>query len=208
MKNYFQNSFIKKQDLLHLIALDGNLEQYLNQFLFKNHRFNYITIKDCFVGLIHSLITTNHDHKISGDIFSQLNFNLQKITPQKILFYSNDSLLSIGLTKNEIKIIKQLARDIIDRKIKLKKLKTTSYENYVTCLQNYDLSLLTIKTFGIFCLKRKDIFLKEETDFVSGIKKVYKNQKIDSKFLDQLFQHFKSSLTLFSLVMCQVNNLY
>ena len=154
-----------------LSAKDGRLskiiESYPNDFLFSK--------SDPFFTLARSIVGQQISVKAAQSVWDRLEIKIKKIKPEIILKTHSSTLKSVGLSRQKVKYLKNLANAFIEKKIKISLWGKMSDEEIVQDLiQIKGIGRWTVEMFMIFNLCRADIFPLDDIGMIKGLCKLYK----------------------------------
>lgn len=118
--------------------------------------------------------------RIIFDRFTKL-FPDQKITPEHLLKIPDAKIRKIGPSWSKVSFVKDLAKNVVDGTLNLKKLKNLNDEQVMSELMKVKgIGPWTAQMFLIFTLGREDIFSKGDLGLRKAITKSYKSKNIES----------------------------
>jgi DNA-3-methyladenine glycosylase II len=126
----------KTVNVIHLNEL-AKIIPTLPQMIDFKKPFSIRIMPDHFQCFVHTIISQQLSSAAVDTIWNKLFLNLKKINPKTIANTSKEILSSFGLSPQKISLIKQLAYDIVDKKINLKKLNKKSNEEISETLMQY-----------------------------------------------------------------------
>ena len=143
------------------------IESYPSDFLFSK--------SDPFFTLARSIVGQQISVKAAQSVWDRLEIKIKKIKPQIILKTHSNTLKSIGLSRQKVKYLKNLANAFIEKKIKINLWNKMSDEEIVQDLiQIKGIGRWTVEMFMIFNLCRADIFPLDDIGMIKGLCKLYK----------------------------------
>ena len=157
-----KNYLIKKDQKL------GNLiKSYPKDFLFSK--------SDPFLTLARSIVGQQISVKAAQSVWDRLESKLGKINPKIIKSKNRNTLKSIGLSRQKVEYLKNLAEAFLNKRIKVNQWNKLSDEEIIQDLiQIKGIGRWTAEMFLIFNLCRSDIFPLDDIGMIKGICKIYK----------------------------------
>jgi DNA-3-methyladenine glycosylase II len=132
-KNYFTYQIVPIEQTTELL----NIEPKLGEFIDFTKPFNIRIMPDHFQCLIHCIISQQISSAALDTIWHKLIMYFKKITPKTIARATNEQLNAIGIASQKISPIKQIAYDIVDKKLNLDKLEKLSDAEITAILTKY-----------------------------------------------------------------------
>ena len=127
----------------------------------------------------------------------------RKIKPKTILKISSRSLKSVGLSRQKISYLKNIAKAFVNKSFdvkKLKKMNDVDAINYITKLKG--LGVWSAQMFLMFNLNRPDIFPTKDIGLIRAISKNYKTSYPPSeKFLNKISKMHSGYRSVFTWYM-------
>ena len=143
------------------------IESYPNDFLFSK--------SDPFFTLARSIVGQQISVKAAQSVWDRLEIKIKKIKPEIILKTHSSTLKSVGLSRQKVKYLKNLANAFIEKKIKINLWDKMNDEEIVQDLtQIKGIGRWTAEMFLIFNLCRADIFPLDDIGMIKGLCKLYK----------------------------------
>ena len=143
------------------------IESYPNDFLFSK--------SDPFFTLARSIVGQQISVKAAQSVWDRLEIKIKKIKPEIILKTHSSTLKSVGLSRQKVKYLKNLANAFIEKKIKINLWDKMNDEEIVQDLiQIKGIGRWTVEMFMIFNLCRSDIFPLDDIGMIKGLCKLYK----------------------------------
>lgn len=143
------------------------IESYPNDFLFSK--------SDPFFTLARSIVGQQISIKAAQSVWDRLEIKIKKIKPEIILKTHSSTLKSVGLSRQKVKYLKNLADAFIEKKIKINLWDKMNDEEIVQDLiQIKGIGRWTAEMFMIFNLCRADIFPLDDIGMIKGLCKLYK----------------------------------
>ena len=141
------------------------IESYPNDFLFSK--------SDPFFTLARSIVGQQISVKAAQSVWERLEIKIKKIKPEIILKTHSSSLKSVGLSRQKVKYLKNLANAFIEKKIKLNMWnKMTDEEIVQDLIQIKGIGRWTAEMFLIFNLCRADIFPLDDIGMIKALCKL------------------------------------
>jgi len=142
------------------------IESYPHDFLFSK--------SDPFFTLARSIVGQQISVKAAQSVWDRLEIKVKKIKPAIILKTHSSTLKSVGLSRQKVKYLKNLANAFIEKKIKMNLWSKMSDEEIVQDLiQIKGIGRWTAEMFLIFNLCRADIFPLDDIGMIKGLCKLY-----------------------------------
>ena len=143
------------------------IESYPNDFLFSK--------SDPFFTLARSIVGQQISVKAAQSVWDRLEIKIKKIKPEIILKTHSSTLKSVGLSRQKVKYLKNLANAFIEKNIKINLWDKMNNEEIVQDLtQIKGIGRWTAEMFLIFNLCRADIFPLDDIGMIKGLCKLYK----------------------------------
>ena len=143
------------------------IESYPSDFLFSK--------SDPFFTLARSIVGQQISVKAAQSVWDRLEIKIKKIKPEIILKTHSSTLKSVGLSRQKVKYLKNLAEAFIEKKIKINLWDKMNDEDIVQDLiQIKGIGRWTAEMFLIFNLCRADIFPLDDIGMIKGLCKLYK----------------------------------
>ena len=152
------------------------------------------TRKDPFFSLCRTIVGQQISTKAADSIWLKFEKKCKKkIIPKNILKLSSSTLRSVGLSRQKISYLKNIARSFKNKSFNIRDLKKMSDEeaiSYITELKG--LGIWSAQMFLMFNLNRPDIFPTKDIGLVRAISKNYKTSYPPSeRFLNKISKlHF------------------
>jgi len=142
------------------------IESYPNDFLFSK--------SDPFFTLARSIVGQQISVKAAQSVWDRLEIKIKKIKPEIILKTHSSTLKSVGMSRQKVKYLKNLANAFIKKKIKINLWDKMNDEEIVQDLvQIKGIGRWTAEMFLIFNLCRADIFPLDDIGMIKGLCKLY-----------------------------------
>ena len=143
------------------------IESYPLDFLFSK--------SDPFFTLARSIVGQQISVKAAQSVWDKLEFKIKKINPKIITTTHTSTLKSVGLSRQKVKYLKNLADAFIEKKVKVNMWDKMNNEEIVQDLiQIKGIGRWTAEMFLIFNLCRADIFPLDDIGMIRGLCKLYK----------------------------------
>ena len=147
------------------IKLSKIIESYPHDFLFSK--------SDPFFTLARSIVGQQISVKAAQSVWDRLEIKINKINPNIILETHSSTLKSVGLSRQKVKYLKNLADAFIEKKIKINLWNKMSDEEIVQDLiQIKGIGRWTAEMFLIFSLCRADIFPLDDIGMIKALCKL------------------------------------
>ena len=143
------------------------IESYPSDFLFSK--------SDPFFTLARSIVGQQISVKAAQSVWDKLEIKVKKINPRIIIATHSSTLKSVGLSRQKVKYLKNLANAFIEKKIRVNMWDKMNDEEVVQDLiQIKGIGRWTAEMFLIFNLCRADIFPLDDIGMIKGLCKLYK----------------------------------
>ena len=143
------------------------IKSYPDDFLFSK--------SDPFFTLARSIVGQQISVKAAQSVWDKLEIKVSKINPQIIIKTHSNTLKSVGLSRQKVNYLKNLASAFIERNIKLDMWnKMTDEEIIQDLIQIKGIGRWTAEMFLIFNLCRPDVFPLDDIGMIKGLCKIYK----------------------------------
>ena len=161
------------------------IESYPNDFLFSK--------SDPFFTLARSIVGQQISVKAAQSVWDRLEIKINKINPKIILKTHSSTLKSVGLSRQKVRYLKNLANAFIEKKIKIKLWNKMNDEEIIQDLiQIKGIGRWTAEMFLIFNLCRADIFPLDDIGMIKGLCKSHNlKYPINRKKLIQISNKWK-----------------
>jgi len=161
----------------------------LRKIIKKFNKGSLTTRDDPFFSLCRTIVGQQISTKAADSIWLKFETKSKKrITPHIILKLSSRSLKKVGLSRQKISYLKNIAKSFKNKSFEIEKLKKMSDEesiNYITKLRG--LGVWSAQMFLMFNLNRPDIFPITDIGLLKAISKNYKVSYPPSKrFLNKI----------------------
>ena len=132
--------------------------------------------KDPFFSLCRTIVGQQISVKAADSVWSKFEIKCKKkITPNNVLKLTSRSLKSVGLSRQKITYLKNIAKNFKNKSFNIKDLKKMNDENainYITQLKG--LGVWSAQMFLMFNFNRPDIFPTKDIGLIRAISKNYK----------------------------------
>ncbi|ERJ12224.1 Methylated-DNA--protein-cysteine methyltransferase [Haloplasma contractile SSD-17B] len=162
-------------------------------------------IKNPFIALVHSIVYQQLAIKAATAIWNRFCETVT-LTPESLLYTSDELLRTCGLSRTKITYIKNIARAVVQRDLTLEKLTHMSDADIIEQLTYIKgIGTWTAEMFLIFSLNRKDVMSYKDLAILKGLKWLYnmKNLPTMTQF-EKLKKKFTPYNTLASLYLWEV----
>ena len=171
------------------------------------NKFNkgYLTSrKDPFFSLCRTIIGQQISTKAADSIWSKFEIECKKkIIPKTVLKLTSRNLKNVGLSRQKITYLKNIAKSFKNKSFNirdLKKMDDDSAIDYITQLKG--LGIWSAQMFLMFNLNRSDIFPTKDIGLIRAISKNYKTSYPPSKkFLNRISKKHSGYRTVFTWYM-------
>ena len=141
------------------------IKSYPDDFLFSK--------SDPFFTLARSIVGQQISVKAAQSVWDRLEIKIKKIKPEIILKTHSSTLKSVGLSRQKVKYLKNLANAFIEKKIKINLWDKMNDEEIVQDLiQIKGIGRWTAEMFLIFNLCRADIFPLDDIGMIKALCKL------------------------------------
>ncbi len=142
------------------------IKSYPDDFLFSK--------SDPFFTLARSIVGQQISVKAAQSVWDRLEIKVSKINPKIIITTHSSTLKSVGLSRQKVEYLKNLANAFIEKKIKVSKWDIMNDEEIIQDLiQIKGVGRWTAEMFLIFNLCRADIFPLDDIGMIRGLCKLY-----------------------------------
>ena len=176
----------------------------LKKIIKKYHKGFLTTKNKPFFSLCRTIVGQQISTKAADSIWSKLEEKCnKKITPKIILKLSRRSLKSVGLSRQKVSYLKNIAKNFKNKSFNVNHLKKMNDEeaiSYITKLKG--LGVWSAEMFLMFNLNRSDIYPTADIGLLRGISKNYKTSYPPSKkFLKKISKTHYGYRTVFTWYM-------
>ena len=177
-------------------VLRGVIKKYKKGFL--------TTRNNPFFSLCRTIVGQQISTKAANSIWSKFEKKCKKrIIPNTVLKLSSRTLKSVGLSRQKVSYLKNIAKNFSNKSFnvnELKKMNDNEAINYITKLKG--LGIWSAEMFLMFNLNRPDIFPIKDIGLLRAISKNYKTSYPPSKkFLDKISRLHVGYRTVFTWYM-------
>jgi len=158
--------------------------------IIKKYKKGFLTTRnDPFFSLCRTIVGQQISTKAADSIWSKFEKKCGKhIAPNRVLKLSSSSLKGVGLSRQKVKYLKNIAKEFKNKSFNVRELKKMEDEaaiNYITKLKG--LGVWSAEMFLMFNLNRRDIFPVKDIGLLRAISKNYKKSYPPSKkFLNKI----------------------
>ena len=173
--------------------------------IIKKYREGFLTTRNNpFFSLCRTIVGQQISTKAADSIWARFEKKCKKnIKPKIILKISSRNLKSVGLSRQKISYLKNIAKAFINKSFdvkKLKKMNDIDAINYITKLKG--LGVWSAEMFLMFNLNRPNIFPLKDIGLLRAISKNYKTTYPPSKkFLEKISKIHYGYRTVFTWYM-------
>ena len=162
------------------------------------------TRKDPFFSLCRTIIGQQISTKAADSIWSKFEIKCKKkIVPETMLKLTSRSLKSVGLSRQKITYLKNIAKSFKNKSFNIRDLKKMDDNlaiDYITKLKG--LGIWSAQMFLMFNLNRPDIFPTKDIGLIRAISKNYKTSYPPSKrFLNRISKIHSGYRSVFTWYM-------
>jgi DNA-3-methyladenine glycosylase II len=137
--------------------------------------------RDYYGALVNSIIGQQISVKAAASIKQRFRdlFGGNLPTPQQILAKTEDELRAVGFSKSKANYVRDLARHIVDGKVRFDKLDEQSNEEIINELTDVKgIGEWTVHMFLMFCMGRLDVLPVGDLGIRNGVRKLYGFQEL------------------------------
>ena len=157
--------------------------------------------------LVHTIISQQLASAAVDTIWNKLVSHFKKITAKKMANADYQVLCSFGLTSTKASLIKKLAQDIKDKKLKIKKFKKMSDQEITDVLKQYKgVGNWTVENFLIFSLYRPNVFPYSDYGIAKAMKLIFDVDKISEKQIQYIYEKCNGVLTTLTICLWFIAN--
>ncbi len=132
--------------------------------------------RDYFVVLCRAIFSQQLSTKVSAVIFGRFRklFPQQRPTPARVLALSDEQLRGVGLSRQKMAYIRDLARHFASGEVESRKFAKMGDEQIITSLTRVKgVGRWTVEMFLIFVLNRPDLLPVDDLGLRKGVQRVY-----------------------------------
>ena len=136
--------------------------------------------KEYFRNICRTIVGQQLSGKAAHSIWKRFEslFPQKKVSPKKILLYSDEELRDAGMAYAKVYALKDLAEKVTNKTVRLKKLSTLDDQGvYDELIQVRGIGPWTIEMFMMFSLGREDLFSYGDLGLIKGIQKIHNLKK-------------------------------
>jgi len=173
--------------------------------IIKKYNKGFLTTRNNpFFSLCRTIVGQQISTKAANSIWSKFEEKCKKrIIPNTVLKLSSRTLKSVGLSRQKVSYLKNIAKNFRNKSFGFRELKKMNDEeaiNYITKLKG--LGVWSAEMFLMFNLNRPDIFPIKDIGLLRAISKNYKTSYPPSKrFLDKISRLHAGYRTVFTWYM-------
>ncbi len=137
-----------------------------------------------FESLCGEIVSQQLSGKAADTIFGRFKnlFPKEKITPKNVLKIPDQKMRNAGMSWSKVKFIKDLAKKVLDKDLKLAKLDKLSEDEVIVELTKVKgIGPWTAEMFLMFTLQRENVFSHGDLGLRKAIKNLYKFKKEPTK---------------------------
>lgn len=203
MKKYFKRVVLDSETLKDILTRVPELKKYIKEIDSISIRIN----TDMYSCLVHTIISQQLANAAVDTIWNKLVSTFKKVTAKVMSEADYEVLCSIGLTSTKASLIKKLAQDIVDKKLKIKKFKKMSDQQIAEILTQYKgIGNWTVENFLIFSLYRPNIFPYSDYGIARAMKLVFNTDKISEKNIQYIYDQCNGILTTLTICLWFIAN--
>jgi DNA-3-methyladenine glycosylase II len=132
--------------------------------------------KNYYQALVESVVSQQLSVKAAATILNRFKdlYSSDFPSPEEILATADDQLRSVGLSRQKISYIKDLASKVLDETVQFNQLDELSNEEIITELTNVKgIGVWTVHMFLMFCMGRLDVLPVGDLGIKNGIFALY-----------------------------------
>ena len=203
MKKYFKRVVLDSDSLKDILKRVPELKKYIKD----NEQISIRINTDMFSCLVHTIISQQLSNAAVDTIWNKMVITFKKITPKVIETADYQLLCNIGLTTTKASLIRTLAHDIVNKKLKLKKFKKMSDAEITEVLMQYKgIGNWTVENFLIFSLYRPNIFPYTDFGIAKALKLIFATDTIDEKQIRYIIEQCNGILTTLTICLWFISN--
>jgi len=182
-----------------LVASDEKLKLLINNV----EKCNFKVEDEPFYCLTKYIIGQQISDNVRETIWQRLLNTVVPLTPINIIDSSVESLRSLGISQRKIEYIKELAENIVQKRIDFKEIKKLSNEEIIRILTDLrGIGIWTAEMFLIFCLQKPNVLSKSDGTIKRTIKWMYDLNDFPSESkLETIFEKWEGYETYVSLYL-------
>ncbi|UUZ94840.1 DNA-3-methyladenine glycosylase [Paenibacillus sp. P25] len=186
----------------------GNNDMLLNKLIVQIGHIRIPAQQDGFKYLVRSLIGQQLSTKAAETIFLRLVQLCGTITPDAILSTSEEDLRSVGLSKNKLSYIRNVAEHVKEGVLDFRKLGDMDDEEIIRLLTSIKgIGRWTSEMFLIFYLGRQDVLSFGDSGLKRAAEWLYASEKSSSQSqLHRKHPHWRPYSTIVSLYLWEAIN--
>jgi len=197
---------MKKKILGHLEKVDKKLfnaiDAEVKKFLLPGAKK---TSNEYFVSLCKSIVGQQLSGKAAQSIYLRFEalFQKKKVTPIKLIKFSEHQLRAVGMSYGKAKALRSVADHILNKKVSFLKIHTRD-ENEIRdmLIQIHGVGPWTIEMFLMFSLGREDIFSTKDLGLQKGIQKIYNlKERPSEEQMERLSKKWSPYRTYASIIL-------
>lgn len=165
--------------LIHLSSVDPNMEKLINKF----EKPYFVKENNYFESIVRSIIYQQLSTKSASKIYGRFNklFENGSLNPESVIEQSNDTYRSIGLSRQKISYIFNVADAYTNGMIPQSFDKYSDEDIINTLIQIKGIGKWTAQMFLMFTLNRPDILPELDLGIQKGFKAYFKLKEIPSE---------------------------
>jgi DNA-3-methyladenine glycosylase II len=132
--------------------------------------------KNYYQALVESVVSQQLSVKAAATILNRFKdlYSIDFPSPEEIIATADDQLRSVGLSRQKISYIKDLASKVLDETVQFNQLDELSNEEIITELTNVKgIGVWTVHMFLMFCMGRLDVLPVGDLGIKNGIFALY-----------------------------------
>ena len=203
MKKYFKRVVLDPETLKDILECVPELKKYIKD----NEQISIRINTDMCSCLVHTIISQQLSNAAVDTIWTKLVSHFKNITPKVMSEANYEVLCSFGLTSAKASLIKKLAQDINDKKLKLKKFKKMNDNEIADVLKQYKgVGNWTVENFLIFSLYRPNVFPYSDYGIAKAMKLIFETNKITEKQIEYIYEKCNGKLTTLTICLWFIAN--
>ena len=158
--------------------------------------------KDYFNVLVVSIVYQQISSAAASAIYGRLKKACGKVTPKKVSALSNAKMRRVGLSRQKISYMNDLAKKFMKKEINPRKFHAQSDEEVLNELISIrGIGRWTAEMFLMFSLGREDVFPADDLGIRRAISRIYGLRDVSTKKLDAFSQRWSPYRTYASLYL-------
>lgn len=190
--NKIKKYLFEKDPILKRIIFDKNYIYFFDQTKFSN-----ITLS---LHICESIVGQQLSVKSANSIWKKIYLKNNKETLKTISKFSINDYKKIGLSRNKISFIRDIARDTLNKEINFTKYYKMSDNQIIEDLIKIrGIGSWTAEMFLIFSMRRINVFSKKDVGLVGSIKRLYKINNLTENKLNLITSKWEPYRSIVSI---------